>query len=180
MNLVCEVRKCLKPAVEVGLWMALVVAASAQAKDGLPSPAEEHHIAVECAPFFDVGSTRHALHMAKVRVQSQGMRLVVQACPFVRIGPTQMQQVLDVRVVVADSETASYFVRGPLADGEVVDMGDVHLARPVSAAVAPLEEEDVSPDVQFNRSWLASVMQGRGWAAVPAHWWAFVPVDPDR
>ncbi len=65
--------------------------------------------------------------MVKVLVQSQGMQLVLQACPYVRTHPGTLQQVLDVRVRVVDSETAAHFVRGPLADGEEVDMGDVHL-----------------------------------------------------
>lgn len=51
------------------------------------------------------------------------MHLVLQDCPFVRVAEAQMAQVLDIRVEVLDSEIAARYVRGPLADGEPVDMG---------------------------------------------------------
>ena len=130
---------------------------------------EEPHIAQECAALLQPNSAWRAWQIAKVVMQSQGMRLVLQACPFVRVGVGRMQQVLDVRVHVTDSDTAAQFVRGPLADGEAVDMGDVH--------IEPAHGEEVSPDVQFNRDWLAQVMQKRGLAPVEGHWWAFVPLE---
>ena len=148
---------------------ALILVSHAQAHTyAIPTPAEERQIAQDCAALFGQGGSWRAVQMAKVLVQSQGMRLVIQACPFVRVGFGDMQQVLDVRVQVADSDTAAQFVRGPLADGEEVDMGDVHI-------VDPVPTEDVSPDVQFNRAWLAGVMQKRGLAPVSGYWWAFVP-----
>lgn len=141
-----------------------------------PSAHEQPFIAAECAPLFHQARRQHPFQLAKMLVQSQGMRLVVQACPYVRTTSGGMQQVLDVRVRVVDSDTASQFVRGPLADGEEVDMGGTHFALPsLSQAAAAAPEEDVSPDVQFNRNWLAGVMQQRGWQVVPMYWWAFVP-----
>ena len=166
-----------------GVGVALACSVNALAKDSsLPSAAEQPHIAADCEPLLAQGGARRAAQMSKVLVQSQGMRLIVQGCPFVRVGGGKMQQVLDVRVLVVDSETAANFVRGPLADGEEVDMGPVHLSKPtvasttVSHAVAPaVDDEDVSPDVQFNRQWLTGLMQARGLQAIGGHWWAFAP-----
>lgn len=132
----------------------------------------------ECASLLEPASLQHSVQLLRVRLHSQGLRLVPQGCPFVRTGFGELQQVLDVRVVVINSETAAEFVRGPLADGEPVDMGDVRLngALQLQSLVAE-DSEDLSPDVQHNRQWLAKLMQSQGWAALPAHWWAFVPSD---
>lgn len=120
------------------------------------------------------------MQLVRAQLVAQGMQLVVQACPFVRVAAGQMRQVVDVRVLVSNSEVAADFVRGPLADGEEVDMGGVYFAMPAVAngwtqegAQAP--DEDVSPDVLFNREWLKKVMQNRGLQAVAGYWWAFVP-----
>lgn len=147
--------------------------------------AEGHHfaeteevqaLATECAPLLAHEGAWHALQTAKVLLQSQGMYLHPQACPFVRTGEGQLQQVLDVRVRVADSDIASRFVRGPLADGEEVDMGGVSLIFSSDVHDAHYAgQEDASPDVQFNRHWLSHLMQSRGWQAVAGYWWAFVP-----
>ena len=167
----------MKSFVRGGLLAACALASTAQAQAGsVPSAQEQRFIAAECAPLLGQGVNQHRFQLARVLVQSQGMRLVTQSCPFVRMPSGGMQQVLDVRVVVVDSDTASQFVRGPLADGEEVDMGGVHFALPsLSQAANAAQEDDISPDVQFNRHWLAGVMAQRGWQAVPAHWWAFVP-----
>jgi D-alanyl-D-alanine dipeptidase len=179
MNIAFAVKKCVQQPVGAGLGAALVLlACSASAKDtSWPTVEQERLIATECVTLLEDARTRHALQMVKVLVQSQGMQLVLQACPYVRTHPGTLQQVLDVRVRVVDSETAAHFVRGPLADGEEVDMGDVHLGLPEYVTA---QEPDVAPDVQFNRGWLAAVMQGRGWQAVPGHWWAFVPAPSTK
>ena len=166
-----------------GLAVALACSGPAQAKDSsVPTPADQLHIAAECAPLLAQAGARRAAQLSKVLVQSQGMQLIVQGCPFVRVGAGKVQQVLDVRVLVVDSETAGQFVRGPLADGEEVDMGPVLLSKPSTATqsmaqlLVPVgEDEDVSPDVLFNRQWLIGLMQARGLQAVGGHWWAFAP-----
>lgn len=130
----------------------------------------------ECAELLAKANATRALQLVRTQLQAQGMRLVPQGCPYVRVAAGQMQQVLDVRVQVLDSDVASQFVRGPLADGEEVDMGGVQIALPLLAqGVAAEVEEAVSPDVLFNRQWLAQLMKARGLQAVSGHWWAFVP-----
>lgn len=88
--------------------MALALGASVQARDNTwLTPLDARQLAVDCAPLLEPRSTRRALQMAKVLVQSQGMQLLLQGCPYVRVGVGQMQQVLDVRIRVVDSETAT-------------------------------------------------------------------------
>lgn len=164
------------------LLAALTVAWSYWATaSNLPSPVEQSHIEEDCAPLWNQAGVRRAMQVARVLVQSQGMQLIVQGCPFLRVSAGTMQQVLDVRILVVDSETAANFVRGPLADGEEVDMGPVVLSKTeLKPPVAADEEEDISPDVQFNRQWLAQLMQARGWQAIPGQWWAFAPKVPRK
>lgn len=139
----------------------------------LLSPDEERQAVQDCAVLLQSAHVHRALQLVKVQLQSQGLKLQLQGCPFVRTGTQQMQQVLDIRVWVVDSDVAANFVRGPLADKEPVDMGDVQLALPASTPGAPAQLQDVSPDVLFNRNWLASVMQAQGLNSVRGHWWAF-------
>lgn len=139
---------------------------------------ETRELAAECGSMLQRTQLQRAFHLASTQVQSQGLRLKVQGCPFVRTGSGQMQQVLDVRVWVVDSDVAVNFVRGPLADGEEVDMGDVQLSLPsLGSGLTKVAQQDVSPDVLFNREWLARVMAAQGLQAVVGHWWAFVPTS---
>ncbi|AVO41762.1 D-Ala-D-Ala dipeptidase [Simplicispira suum] len=64
-----------------------------------------------------------------------------------------------VQLLVLDSTRASQVLRGPLADGEHVDMGDA----PGAAALAEL-----SPDVLYNRSWLRAALLRHRLEAVSA------------
>lgn len=138
---------------------------------------DEKELAAECASMLQRSNLRRAFHLVSTQMQSQGLRLKVQGCPFVRVGSDKMQQVLDVRVWVADSDVAVNFVRGPLEDGQEVDMGDVQLALPQGPhSLTKVAQQDVSPDVVFNREWLARVMAAQGLQTVAGHWWAFVPV----
>lgn len=159
------------------LLAGLMACLPVQAKDSaLAMSDEEKQIAADCAPLLDQANTRRVMHVVRTQLQAQGMKLVTQGCPFVRTGVGNMQQVLDVRVQVTDSDAAAHFVRGPLADGEEVDMGTVHLGIPSQAqGLVAGQEEEASPDVLFNRQWLAGVMKARGLQTVQDHWWAFVP-----
>lgn len=111
------------------------------------------------------------LRLAQVQLQSLGLELQLEGCPRVGRG-RQAVSVLAVKVLVRDSATASEAVRGPLADGEEVDMGS-ELVWPDRAAVP--DSDDVSPDVAFNRQWLAQLLGARGFAVLPGHWWGFRP-----
>lgn len=123
-----------------------------------------------------------SLQVARTQIQSQGMDVLLHSCPQVQTAGKK-QRVLALRVVVQDSEVADAIVRGPLADGVELDMGTIP---PSSAEVVPAlrrraasnpegEGDEVSPDVVFNRQWLAQLMRARGFASVGGHWWAFVP-----
>lgn len=179
----------VKQQVGIAFLAALSIHSSGWAKDhSFPTQEDEAQLMVsDCISLLGKGGPGHAFQVVKALVQSQGMRLVPQACPFVRVAEGEMRQVLDVRVLITDSGAASDFVRGPLADGEEVDMGTVDLeassTEPARTAHSGSPEEPsddtaqeaVSPDMEFNRQWLKNVMKSRGWDAVPGHWWAFVP-----
>lgn len=109
----------------------------------------------------------------------QGLGVVVLGCP--EAPAPWSQRVLAVTVVVLDGNKAQDTVRGALADGEWVDMGSGYRPTPWPHAGQPgsrevLGDETVSPDVQFNRRWLRSVMASQGFAAVNGPWWAFIPM----
>ena len=112
-----------------------------------------------------------------------GLAIRVLGCPE---APTPLgQRVLAVTAVVLDGDKAMDTVRGALGDGEPVDMGsDYHPSpwpsRQRAADLEVLDDNEVSPDVQFNRRWLRSVMASQGYASVTGPWWAFIPVQQRR
>lgn len=71
-----------------------------------------------------------------------------------------------VQVRVLDGVKASKVVRGPLADGQEVDMGT-----PAGAVLAGLG--GLSPDVQYNRQWLRAFMARHQFDKLPDGWWHF-------
>lgn len=87
---------------------------------------------------------------------------------------------VDLTVLVVDGARASRSVRGPLADGQEVDMGtpfDLFDER------SHTDNAEQSPDVQYNRRWLRSLMQRHGWRNLPEEWWHFTLENepyPDR
>lgn len=125
---------------------------------------------------------RRSLHLVHLQLQAQGLALRVQGC---QSGTAQRksQPWVQVGVWVRDSELAGRFVRGPLAEGEMLDMADGPAEMDAAAAaqqaaegqrvVQVLDDDDVSPDVHFNRQWLARVMAAQGFAPVPGQWWTF-------
>lgn len=112
-----------------------------------------------------------------------GLAIRILGCPQ---APAPLnQRVLAVTAVVLDGEKAMDTVRGALGDGELVDMGsDYHPSpwpsRHRAADLETLDDSEVSPDVQFNRRWLRSVMASQGYASVTGPWWAFIPVQQRR
>lgn len=177
MKVTFSVSICVKQPVCIALWCVGAMGSPLMANDLQPAQREVMpQLTSQCEPLLDYQEAWRGLQTAKAQLQSQGMALMPQACPFVRVGDGDLQQVLDVRVRVTDSMTASHFVRGPLADGVEVDMGPASQVFSSEAHDAQFPWlEDVSPDVQFNRHWLASLMHARGWHTVAGYWWAFVP-----
>jgi len=75
-----------------------------------------------------------------------------------------------VQVRVVDGMKASKVVRGPLADGHDVDMGT---PAGVSLVGAQSGAQGFSPDVQFNRQWLHTLMARHDFHNLPDAWWHF-------
>lgn len=123
-----------------------------------------------------------AVHATLAR---EGMALRVLGCPQLASSAKGAadQQVLAVAVLVVDGVRAARTVRGPLADGELLDMGSAAPraeAAPApqrvrAAALAQPPDDALSPDVLYNRAWLRTLMGREGLRAVPDRWWAFVP-----
>ena len=75
-----------------------------------------------------------------------------------------------VQVQVVDGTKAHKVVRGPLADGQAVDMGTpAGAARSEAAAGA----SGFSPDVLHNRQWLRALMARHQFDNLPDAWWHF-------
>lgn len=112
-----------------------------------------------------------------------GLAIRILGCP---LAPAPLnQRVLAVTAVVLDGDKAMDTVRGALGDGELVDMGSGYRPSPWPSHQRPadletLDDSEVSPDVQFNRRWLRSVMASQGYASVTGPWWAFIPVQQRR
>jgi D-alanyl-D-alanine dipeptidase len=75
-----------------------------------------------------------------------------------------------VQVLVVDGLKASKIVRGPLADGQGVDMGT---PAGVNQAGAGAAASGFSPDVQFNRRWLRATMARHQFDNAGDAWWRF-------
>ena len=77
---------------------------------------------------------------------------------------------VDLTLVVLDGLRASKAVRGPLADGQEVDMGspfDLFDAR------SHTDNPHLSPDVQHNRHWLRALLAQQGFRNLPEEWWHY-------
>ena len=125
---------------------------------------------------------REGLQKVHAALAREGMALQVLGCPRL---PAQAraavgQRVVAVAVRVIDGERAADTVRGPLADGELLDMGTQApqaqagpLQRVSAESLAQPAEDALSPDVLYNRDWLRKRMQEQGLRAVDDAWWAF-------
>lgn len=105
---------------------------------------------------------RKAAARVDEELQGQGMAL--------RIFCQASQGALAVQVDVVDGLRASKVVRGPLAEGEAVDMG---APAGVSSTPSANDHADFSPDVQHNRQWLRALMARHQFAHLPDAWWHF-------
>nr|WP_254662118.1 hypothetical protein [Delftia sp. JD2] len=89
---------------------------------------------------------------------------------------------------VTDGRKAMAVVRGPLADGEALDLGleagpqtaglqaaGQQKAGLQKVGLRPMPDDQVSPDVQFNRRWWQGRLGAYGLQAVPGQVRTFVP-----
>ena len=122
------------------------------------------HNAVGCD---SESSARVALKNVDAHLQAHGMALTA-TCP-----PNMNGWQVQVRVI--DGLKASKVVRGPLADGQDVDMGT-----PAGVALtgASGDARGFSPDVQHNRAWLAALMARHRFDNLPDAWWHFAQRGP--
>lgn len=118
----------------------------------------------EPAACRETPQARTALENIARELQAQG--LVLRAACHAAGG--QGGWMVQVRVV--DGLKASRVVRGPLADGQDVDMGT-----PAGAALAGAQSgsQNFSPDVQHNREWLRLLMARHEFDNLPDAWWHF-------
>lgn len=107
-------------------------------------------------------SSRASLQSLTTELKAQGMALKT-AC---QSGGRSLQ----VQLQVVDGMKASRVVRGPLADGEEVDMGT---PSGVMLAGAALDAHGFSPDVLHNRVWLSQLMARHQFENQPDAWWLF-------
>lgn len=137
----------------------------------------------------DMAGEQARLQAVQAALARQGLALRVLDCPQLTqaagVGRQASAQVIAVTVMVVDGERAADVVRGPLADGEAVDMGSAvpvpaatqKQAQAVSANPTALEPsaDALSPDVVHNRAWLRAAMAAQGFKPVAGCWWAFLP-----
>jgi len=135
----------------------------------------------ECRRMAGQRAQLQAVHAALAR---QGMALRVLGCPELprQAATAAGTQVIAVAVLVVDGERAADTVRGPLADGELLDMGSAApqaasgpLRRVGTASLAQPPRDSLSPDVLYNRAWLRKLMTAQGLRPVANTWWAFTP-----
>lgn len=151
--------------VAAGVWLAACVQS--------PQAAVFTHAPTPVAMAWDAGTDacvggerlRNAVASVRSELQAQGLALKV-ACEATQVS----QGALVVRLDVVDGLRASKVVRGPLADGEAVDMGT---AAGVGGANAAHHSMDFSPDVQHNRQWLRALMARHQFDNLPGAWWRF-------
>ena len=146
--------------------LALLLAACAHSpRAAVPTPGLQGGQALRepaTAPCDREPAARTALERIGRELQSQGMAL--QATCNTASGGWVVQ------VQVVDGTKARKVVRGPLADGQAVDMGTpAGAARPEAAAGA----SGFSPDVLHNREWLRTLMARHQFDNQPDAWWHF-------
>lgn len=143
----------LTSAASVGSAWAVVPAQE------MPGGAEASATPLPCT---DAAAAHAALQPVMRQLREQGMEM--RASCHAATGAWVVQ----VRVV--NGFQASKVVRGPLADGHDVDMGT---PAGVELAGAPVDAAGFSPDVQFNRQWLRSLMAQHQFNNLPDAWWRY-------
>lgn len=145
-----------------GISLAACVQSPQSAASGQTPPLA--HMAWNAAEEGCAGDERLRAAVASARSELQAQGLVLKTvCQA-------SQGALAVRVEVANGLLASKVVRGPLAEGEAVDMGT---PAGVGGAAAASHSADFSPDVQHNRQWLRALMARHQLDNLPDAWWRY-------
>ena len=145
--------------------LALVLAACAQ----VPQAAVQTYAGASSAKVVgcdSASSTRAALRDIDAQLHDHGMALKSSCQPNM--------SGLQVQVRVIDGMKASKVVRGPLADGQDVDMGT---PSGISSKASPGNSRTFSPDVLHNRAWLNALMARHRFENLPDAWWHFAQRD---
>ncbi len=106
-----------------------------------PQAAERSIVAQSVNLHSGSGSCTNQADESTIRAVEPGLR--AQGLALRRTCTGNLQQG-NLQLVVLDSERASEVLRGPLADGESVDVS---------------KGPNVSPDVQYNRNWLEQALR---------------------
>lgn len=121
------------------------------------------------------------LEQLQRELEPLGLESRLQGC--VSLAGSEPGPALVLDAWVTDGRKAMAVVRGPLADGEALDLGleaGLHAAGPQKAGLQkvglrPMPDDQVSPDVQFNRRWWQGRLGAYGLQAVPGQVRTFVP-----
>ena len=126
------------------------------------------------------------LEQLQRELEPLGLEPRLQGC--VSLAGSEPRPALVLDAWVTDGRKAMAVVRGPLADGEALDLGleagpqtaGLQAAGPQKAGLQkvglrPMPDDQVSPDVQFNRRWWQGRLGAYGLQAVPGQVRTFVP-----
>ena len=116
------------------------------------------------------------LEQLQRELEPLGLEPRLQGCVSLAAPETRPALVLD--AWVTDGRKAMAVVRGPLADGEALDLGleaGLQKAGLQKVGLRPMPDDQVSPDVQFNRRWWQGRLGAYGLQAVPGQVRTFVP-----
>lgn len=126
------------------------------------------------------------LEQLQRELEPLGLEPRLQGC--VSLAGPEPRPALVLDAWVTDGRKAMAVVRGPLADGEALDLGleaglqtaglqaaGQQKAGLQKVGLRPMPDDQVSPDVQFNRRWWQGRLGAYGLQAVPSQVRTFVP-----
>ncbi|MEK7417560.1 MULTISPECIES: hypothetical protein [Delftia] len=116
------------------------------------------------------------LEQLQRELEPLGLEPRLQGC--VSLAGPELRPALVLDAWVTDGRKAMAVVRGPLADGEALDLGleaGLQKAGLQKVGLRPMPDDQVSPDVQFNRRWWQGRLGAYGLQAVPGQVRTFVP-----
>src|SRR6218665_556636 len=167
-------------ALSLALALAALLAACGHSppQTALPPPGPGRPVATEPAPgpagCRQTPAARAALRGVALELQARGLALQVR-CQEGNGGSGgdrgnggDGSSVVQLRVL--DGIQARAVLRGPLADGQAVDMGP---PCGVGSPGAAVRAGGFSPDVQYNREWLRALMARHQFDNLPDAWWHF-------